>query len=266
MPWTLLDGDDASAIDHRLGALLRPNDGGEGDTRMVLWDAARAAHLDAIGRALWQRACEAPLLAVGPSSVVEAVAGAMPTKRGAPVAQRIDAARGPVLVLAGSLSPVTARQVAAARSFDIVRLDAARLAKSHEGYLAGLAADLADRLASGRHVLACTVVADDAGVARADIASIDLARAGGRLLARTLAATPVARLGIAGGDTSSWGVRALDAWGLAYAGLVAPGAPLCRLCSDDSSLDGMEVMLKGGQMGGDDLFERLVHGSGDRAP
>jgi uncharacterized protein YgbK (DUF1537 family) len=83
------------------------------------------------------------------------------------------------------------------------------------------------------------------------------------LLAQTLAAAPVLRLGIAGGDTSSLGVRALDGWGLSYAGLIAPGAPLCRLHSESRALDGMEVMLKGGQMGGEDLFERLVHGTGE---
>ena len=38
------------------------------------------------------------------------------------------------------------------------------------------------------------------------------------------------------------------------------GASLCRVHSDDASLDGMEVMLKGGQMGTLDVFERLVHG------
>jgi uncharacterized protein YgbK (DUF1537 family) len=31
--------------------------------------------------------------------------------------------------------------------------------------------------------------------------------------------------------------------------------------SDDAALDGLEIMLKGGQMGSDDVFERLVRGS-----
>ncbi|WP_370363630.1 nucleotide-binding domain containing protein [Pandoraea sp. XY-2] len=75
---------------------------------------------------------------------------------------------------------------------------------------------------------------------------------------------PVSRMAIAGGDTSSHGVRALDAWGLAYAGMVSPGAPLCRLRSDAPALDGMEILLKGGQMGGVDLFERLVRGTSSR--
>jgi uncharacterized protein YgbK (DUF1537 family) len=74
--------------------------------------------------------------------------------------------------------------------------------------------------------------------------------------------TPLRRVGVAGGDTSSHGVQALDAWGLSYVADMGAGASLCRVHSDDARLDGMEIMLKGGQMGTDDVFERLVHGAG----
>ncbi|MDM0034344.1 four-carbon acid sugar kinase family protein [Variovorax sp. J22P271] len=251
VPWTLY-GAGAEAVAARLAALR--SDG----ARAVLFDVAEAGDLSVIGQALWRNAAQAPLLAVGPSSVTEAVARSMPA-RGASVPERIEAARGPVLVLAGSLSPVTARQVEAARSYDIVRLDASRLVEADGLYRASASRDLSVRLAAGRHVLACTV--SDGG-APAPVPARELARCCGLLLAQTLTTTPVLRLGIAGGDTSSLGVRALDAWGLSYAGLVAPGAPLCRLHSESRALDGMEVMLKGGQMGGVDLFERLVHGTG----
>jgi uncharacterized protein YgbK (DUF1537 family) len=252
VPWTLY-GDGAEAIAARLAALR------SGGARAVLWDVAEAGDLGTIGQALWRNAAQAPLLAVGPSSVTEAIARSMPA-RPATVPDRIEAARGPVLVLAGSLSPVTARQVEGATSYDIVRLDAPRLVEADGLYRASAARDLAAMLAAGRHVLACTV--SDGG-SPAQVPARELARCCGLLLAQTLAAAPVLRLGIAGGDTSSLGVRALDAWGLSYAGLVAPGAPLCRLHSESRSLDGMEVMLKGGQMGGEDLFERLVHGTGE---
>ena len=36
---------------------------------------------------------------------------------------------------------------------------------------------------------------------------------------------------------------------------------LCHVHSDDAVLDGLEIMLKGGQMGSDDVFEHLVQGS-----
>jgi uncharacterized protein YgbK (DUF1537 family) len=87
-----------------------------------------------------------------------------------------------------------------------------------------------------------------------------LAAACGRLLARWLAACPVRRVGIAGGDTSSLAVEALDIWGFAYVATIAPGVALCRARSSAMHLDGVEFMLKGGQMGPVDLFERLLHG------
>lgn len=225
--------------------------------RTLLWDVAEPGHVAQIGRHLWAQAARSRLLAVGPSSVIEAIASTLPGRTaGAPAG--LPPARGPVLVLAGSLSPVTARQVAAATSFGTVWLDAARLVEPDGAYRTAAARDVAGRLAAGRHTLACTVPSDGQ---RAAVPPRALAAAGGQLLADILAGAAAARVGIAGGDTSSHGVLALDAWALAYAGQVAPGAPLCRLRSEQPALDGLELMLKGGQMGGEDIFERLVHGA-----
>lgn len=224
----------------------------------VLFDVAENAHLQAIGRVLWPQAEAASLLAVGPSSVVQALAPQLAT---APhTAARVAPARGPVLVLAGSLSPVTARQVAAARSFETVWLDPQRLvidARARTEAI-GLVSAL---LAQGRHVLACTVRPGAAPASDTGVPARALARAGGELLAGVLASVPLSRVGVAGGDTSSHAVQALDAWGLSYRASLAPGVALCRLHSESPGLDGLEIALKGGQMGGEDFFERLVHGN-----
>ncbi|MCY1224102.1 3-oxo-tetronate kinase [compost metagenome] len=227
----------------------------------VLFDVADATQLSAIGQVRWARAQRHTLLAVGPSSVVDALAPALDSRNGTELAQHVvTPAPGPVLVLAGSLSPVTARQVAAARSFDTVWLDASAMALRDAATLERHARDIANGLASGRNVLACTRPIDPLPIKR----SIDaqaLARAGGELLARVLALVPLRRVGIAGGDTSSHAVQALDAWGLSYVADIGAGTSLCRVHSDDAALDGLEIMLKGGQMGSDDVFERLVRGS-----
>jgi uncharacterized protein YgbK (DUF1537 family) len=235
----------------------------------VLFDVADASQLAAIGEVLWERAQSSTLLAVGPSSVVDALAKAMPSSRdgaeqdsaASTARDGVAAAQGPVLVLAGSLSPVTARQVAAAKSFDIVWLDAQKLAQRDAAALADHADAIARSLALGRNVLACTS-APNASSPSAGLDAQALAHAGGELLAKVLATTPLKRIGVAGGDTSSHGVQALDAWALSYVADMGAGASLCRVHSDDARLDGMEVMLKGGQMGTEDVFERLVHGTG----
>ncbi|QSI31895.1 four-carbon acid sugar kinase family protein [Variovorax sp. RKNM96] len=228
----------------------------------VLFDVADAAQLAVIGEVLWAHARRETLLAVGPSSVVDALATALGSRADAQTTPRVvTRATGPVLVLAGSLSPVTARQVAASPSFDIVWLDAPKLARQDAPALERHALDIAQALARGHNVLACTRPPEQASPSP-DVDAQALARAGGELLVRVLAQTPLRRVGVAGGDTSSHGVQALDAWGLSYVADMGAGASLCRVHSDDARLDGMEIMLKGGQMGTDDVFERLVHGAG----
>lgn len=266
VPWT----------DHALGeAALRARvqaSAAAGD-RLLLWDLACESRLPTVGRQLWAAAARqapAPLLAVGPSSVTQALAAAWPEAQpsAAPVASPvawppgepgpIAPAGGPVLVMAGSLSEVTARQVARSTSFARLTLDANRLARGDAQALEAAAGALAAGLAEGRHMLACTVAPDGA---RSGLSARALADAGGALLAAVLSRQRPARVGIAGGDTSSHAVQALDAWGLSYRGQVAAGAPLCRLHSRDPGLDGLELMLKGGQMGDDAVFERLIRGT-----
>lgn len=240
---------DAEALDRQLDTLLAKQ------PDAVLMDVAHAGHLATVGRLIWQRAQARPLLAAGPSSVVQALAAHWQSATQA--AARVDAATGPVLVLAGSLSPMTALQVQAASSYRQVALDAARLT-SDADYAQQMASQVAALLAQGRHVLACT---STNGTSTTTTDGRTLAQASGELLARVLKAVPLRRLGIAGGDTSSHAVQALNAWGLSYAAQLAPGVALCRLHSDDAALDGMEIMLKGGQMGGENLFETLLHGT-----
>lgn len=224
----------------------------------VLFDVADDAHLAPIGAALWAHALSEPLLAVGPSSVVQAIATQLAAKPPQPAV--VAPARGPVLVLAGSLSPVTARQVAAAPSFETVWLDPARLMRPDTVVLATAAQQISARLATGKNVLACTHRPGHTPADGNPANARKLARACADLLAHVLALTPLKRIGIAGGDTSSHAVQALNAWGLSYQAALGPGTALCRLHSDSRALHGVEIMLKGGQMGGEDVFERLVHG------
>lgn len=69
----------------------------------------------------------------------------------------------------------------------------------------------------------------------------------------------LSRLCIAGGDTSSLGTKALGIWGLSYLGPISPGVSLC-LCHSDDDLNGQELILKGGQMGQDNFFDRAILG------
>ncbi|HEY6134367.1 MAG TPA: nucleotide-binding domain containing protein, partial [Rubrivivax sp.] len=206
----------------------------------------------------WRRADRQPLLVLGASSVAQALIAAWPHAfPPAPAPAEVKAATGPVFVLAGSLSPVTAAQVAAAGAgYQQVTLDAASLTGS-EAALNACASACASALAAGASVLAVTS-APGAGA----LPAADVARACGRLLAAVLVRSPqVRRVGVAGGDTSSWALRALAPWALQWAGSLSPGVALLRARATDARIDGLELALKGGQMGPPDVFDRLLHGT-----
>lgn len=220
----------------------------------LLLDVSRTADLAPIGAALARQAAMAPMLAVGPSSVAQALAAAWP-RGDAPPAPPLAPAAGPVFVLVGSLSPVSRAQADAARSYDQIEAGA----EAMTGDSAVLLADCARRLRAGRPVLLRT--APPAGAVTGGEAGA-LARAGAEFVRRLLGEVPLRRVGIAGGDTSSHVALGLDIWGLAWRGALAPGVALCVTRAERPALDGIEMMLKGGQMGPVDLFELFLHGAG----
>jgi uncharacterized protein YgbK (DUF1537 family) len=229
----------------------------------VLLDVADDAHLAPVGRIVWQHAQRQPLLAVGSSVVAQALVAhwratgdMQPTA--SPTAATLPAADSPVLVFAGSLSPVTAQQVQAATSFERIPVGAAELL--HADGAAAAAERIAHALRAGRHVLAWT--APDDGRPDTRLAG-EMAAASARFVRRLLerqarSGTPLRRVGIAGGDTSSFAVQALQLWGLSCLGTLGPGVAVSRTHSDDPAFDGIELMLKGGQMGAPDVFEGLL--------
>ncbi|MFC4275984.1 four-carbon acid sugar kinase family protein [Achromobacter aloeverae] len=266
--------------DVRLDAMLR-----EG-ADAVLFDVTRPAHLAAIGRLLWARCPgDGPLLALGPTGVVQALlagtGAGSPASMAAGGADKAQAASGPTaasggrvspaavaqtFIVAGSRSPVTAAQIdrSVQDGFVSVEADPAALARHGEGHdesvVADLVARIVDALRTGRSVVAHTTFAD-AGAALRPGYTQALAVGSGRLMRDVLARHPLRRVGFAGGDTSSlavqsWGIAALT---LAY--VLAPGVAVCRIDAPGQDLDGVELMLKGGQMGPPALFSDLLAGS-----
>lgn len=229
----------------------------------VLFDVGRASHLAVIGRQILRRSRHGRVLAVGASSVAQALLAHWTAQSGTagsdslaePVAQPMAASR-PVFVLSGSMSPVTARQIAAAVSYERIPLDVDALVRNDAPVLDAVLGKISNSLAGGRHVLAYT--AGGKASVRSKVAPVDLARACGAFLARVLRQAQPRRVGVAGGDTSSHAMQALDIWGLSYIGQVEAGAALCLTHADEQALAGVEIMLKGGQMGSDQVFERLL--------
>ena len=217
----------------------------------VLFDVAHPSDLAAIGIVLRERMNAGPMLAIGPSSVAQAFAGFPPATQPAMPKLARSASGGNLLALVGSLSPVTRAQVELAEGYERIAIDPARLT-GEPAYPEALRAEALIRLAK-RNVM---LVTDKPAGAPAETGKV--AAATGALLRAIMNEAKVARLVVAGGDTSTLAIRSLDLWGLSYRSPCTPGAPLCRAHSDDARLDGLDIVLKGGQMGTPDFFNRVA--------
>lgn len=86
----------------------------------------------------------------------------------------------------------------------------------------------------------------------------------GEIVQKILIASPVRRLLLSGGDTSSQITRVLAPDAIEIEARLSPGAPLCRVISDKPHLKDIQIALKGGQMGDASYFVRAVKGSPKR--
>jgi len=178
-----------------------------------------------------------------------------------------------LLVVSGSCSPATERQIARAleAGYAGIRVPAAELAHPdrREAAVRRLRAEAAAALDTGRSVLLYSALGPGdpaiaearAGLAalglRAEDSSRVLGAALGALAKELIAAAGLTRLLIAGGDTSGYVARELGVYALECKAALAPGAPLCAAYSADPAFDGLELVLKGGQIGGPDFFEEV---------
>ncbi len=252
-----------------------------GGARIIAIDCFDDATLAEAGGLLWPVPGEPPTFAVGSQGVEYALVshwrriGLLPD---APPLPRLTPA-APLLVASGSCSPTTSRQIteAEAGGFLVLPLDAA-LAVDPAAWsqaLESCAAEMLAALSRGRHVLVATARGpDDPAVARfADALATSGALPGpvherigeglGRLVRRAREELGLQRAVVAGGDTSGHAMLAIGAEALEIVAPLAPGSPLMRLRSQDARHDGLEIALKGGQMGGPDLFLRAASGDPD---
>jgi uncharacterized protein YgbK (DUF1537 family) len=198
------------------------------DTDIAVIDLMEESQLAAVGKQLSKAH-----FVVGSSGVNAALAAhwrLQPTAMPA-----VKPAGSPLLVVSGSCSPVTAAQISAAVRAGFVPLSAASEHATERAVHA---------MAEGRNVII------HPGDLPSDAALIG--RRLGELTREIVDACHVRRCLIAGGDTSGAIVQALGLRSLEMIATLIRGAPLCRADT------GLELVLKGGQIGPPDLFIRAA--------
>jgi uncharacterized protein YgbK (DUF1537 family) len=166
------------------------------------------------------------------------------------------------LIVSGSCSAVTECQLryALARGYHDIAIDPVTLLDPSNPARSRALKSATESLSAGRDTILYTALGSPTSPTPGDQLGIALGDLLRELLARMAASpTPVRRVLLCGGDTSSHAVQQLGIHALTWAANIQPGGPLCRAHAD-SSLDGLELVLKGGQVGTPDFFD-LVRGS-----
>ncbi|MBR0816834.1 four-carbon acid sugar kinase family protein [Bradyrhizobium liaoningense] len=254
-------------------ALMRAKGAG---TEIISLDVLDRASLIEAGRLIWEYRGER-LFVAGSQGVEQALvaywraAGLIPDSK--PDLRLAGVER--IACVSGSCSPVTAAQIAHAANngFDIVRLDATRAVDAAEwpkeidrAVERGLAG-----LSSGRDALLITASGPDdpaigalnaaikASGATASAVNERIGAGLGQALDSILETARLPRAVVAGGDTSGHALQAMGIYALTAVAPLAEGAPLNRASSDRAHAS-IEIALKGGQVGGIDLFCRARDG------
>jgi uncharacterized protein YgbK (DUF1537 family) len=242
----------------------------------VLFDAFYPEQLKCIGGLIDAYASDRqPLFSIGSSGIEAALAAhlnfCVGRRKNAQTEKRMSRSllpvATPILIGSGSCSPVTTGQItwALKHGFSEVALDVARLTadKAAMPEITRAANTAAKMLRAGWSVIVHTTRGNaDKRIAaklKNNTAQI-LGTVLGRVLRDVLEQWKVSRICIAGGDTSSFAARALGVEALEMVVPLTPGAPLCRAHAPNASVNGLEVVFKGGQVGSENYFEIVKRG------
>ncbi len=184
---------------------------------------------------------------------------------------------GQIIAVSGSVSPTTAAQIewSAANGFGLVRLNATALLADPAAAEAEASQAALTLIAQGQSPLILTAAGpSDPAVAEfrtalsqtkitAESANQRIGESLGRVLDATLRISKIRRAVISGGDTSGHGARQLGLFALSVLAPTIPGAALFQ-AHGDGMHDGLQLALKGGQMGSADYFGWIRAGGGAR--
>ncbi|WP_299934492.1 four-carbon acid sugar kinase family protein [uncultured Pelagimonas sp.] len=182
--------------------------------------------------------------------------------------------------VSGSVSPTTAEQIAWSRAngFAPIHFDASQACLGSESLTREIERAVYDSLSAitdGLDPLIYTAHGpDDPNVARFRQAAArsgkpitevnqSIGKSLGTVLDRVLTQSGIRRAVVSGGDTSGYAAQQLGIFALTALAPTIPGASLC-LAHADGPMDGLELALKGGQMGSPDYFGWIRDGGGPK--
>lgn len=240
-------------------------DNATGESGILMFDVADTETQRIAGTQLWRLSRTGGSFSCGSSGieyallpvwVKEGLASGKATFASLPSVDRI-------AVVSGSVSPTTEAQIRYAQEhgFECIAIDPLRLSGVNTDAALTEAIDAgAAVLCSGQSVILYTALGPSADrgpeIDSDPSARHRLGRALGIILKQLIVRAGLRRAIVAGGDTSSHalGQLGVDALTVRLPLSHSPGSPLCVAHSRVSQIDGLEIAMKGGQIGLDDYF------------
>lgn len=241
---------------------------------ILLFDVLDDARMLTSGRLIWESSQESPQFVVGSSGIEYALTsywksiGLQPPAGGL-LTEHIQSS-DQVLVVSGSCSPVTKQQIEIAiqAGFQGIKIPVEHIMKTDE-LPQNLLNEAIGYLKEGRSVILYTASGpdDEAIIATREHFNrmgLDESQSGefigrqlGKWTLKIVNEAGVRRIVVAGGDTSGFVTSEMNIFGLEVLLPVSPGAPLCKAYSMEESMNGIELALKGGQLGSPDYFLKI---------
>ncbi len=231
--------------------------------KIIFIDALHEDNLTHIGGFLEQQIePDKPFFSVGSSGVEVALSNHWKSQElfSKPSSWAMPTAVNALLVISGSCSPVTSKQItwACNNGFERISLDTESL-QNEVAYWQPYVQQAIVHIQQGKSVIIHSSPTT-ATVTKA-IPAYLIGHILGTIAQKVIQNTGIKRLLIAGGDTSSYAARALGIEAIEMLHPLFAGAPLCRAISSDEAINGLEVNVKGGQVGSENYFGIVAQGS-----
>ena len=250
---------------------------------IILFDGIDDSHCEKVGRLLWEKGQEGLRFIVGSSGVEYALTTEW-NRQGLQVAnnkkERLEVpSSDQVLVVAGSCSPITEKQieVAIAAGFVGIQISPQDIINKEE-LPQGLLDKVIKHIKNDKSVILYTARGlEDPAIAEThrlfDEMGIEKRESGeligsqlGKWALEIIKETNIRRIIAAGGDTSGFVTKELKLFALEMILPIDPGVPMCCGYSSDPTMNDIEIALKGGQMGSPEFFVKIKEASSFDTP
>ena len=242
-----------------------------GAGRGIIFDGTENAELRKACKILWEVSRNEPVFALAAQGLAQNLGAHLAESGIATGLQEVQTAIAPVsrlLVLSGSCALQNGRQIDAAEAagWKLAPLNPAELVdeRSRAQAVQQVLPPVAEALQRGQPAVVYTARGREGRLESGDdVPAATLGAVYSGLVKTLRAEVELPRVVFAGGDSSSYAVRESGASALEISVFdKAQNSHVCRLSAPgDPSLDGLEVMLKGGQIGSDDYFLRALSGT-----